>query len=139
MKTVTLGIFLFLTTCPVLKGVCHEIFDLHFFHDMNPSGPLINRLKYFRIWFQFHRNIQIFEHSKLFCLRGVLLNRRDKITNNFLIKYLGEIEIGFENTLACLSWAQMGLNHEKNGSWKSHDTLPLKESRTVGKTNKTYN
>ena len=23
-----------------LKGVCHEIFDLHFFHDSNPSRPL---------------------------------------------------------------------------------------------------
>ena len=30
-----------------LKGVCHEIFDLQFFHDSNPSGPLINRLKCF--------------------------------------------------------------------------------------------
>ena len=30
-----------------LKGVCHEIFDIHFFHDSNPSRPLINRLKYF--------------------------------------------------------------------------------------------
>ena len=27
----------------------------------------------------------------------------------------------------CLSGAQMGLNHEKNGSKKSRDTLPLKE------------
>ena len=32
-----------------LKGVCHEIFDLHFFHDSIQSRPLINRLKYFRI------------------------------------------------------------------------------------------
>ena len=29
--------------------MCHEIFDLHFFHDSIPSRPLINRLKYFRI------------------------------------------------------------------------------------------
>ena len=33
---------------------------------------------------------------------------------NFVIKYLGEIETEFENTLACLSGAQMGSNHEKN-------------------------
>ena len=32
-----------------LKGMCHENVDLHFFHDSNPSGPLINRLKYFRL------------------------------------------------------------------------------------------
>ena len=44
----------------------------------------------------------------------------------FLIEYLGEIESDFENTLTCLSGAQMGLNHEKKtGSRKSHDTLPL--------------
>ena len=29
-----------------LKGQCHEIFDLYFFHKSNPSGLLINRLKY---------------------------------------------------------------------------------------------
>ena len=28
-------------------------------------------------------------------------------------EYLGEMEIEFENTLACLSGAQMGSNHEK--------------------------
>ena len=31
----------------------------------------------------------------------------------FLIEYLSEIESDFENTLTCLSGAQMGLNHEK--------------------------
>ena len=30
-----------------------------------------------------------------------------------MIEYLNEIETEFENTLACLSGAQMGLNHEK--------------------------
>ena len=49
-----------------LKGVCHEIFNLHFFHDSNPSGPRINRLKYFLILFQFRRDILIFKK-----LRGV--------------------------------------------------------------------
>ena len=28
-----------------LKRQCNEIFDLNFFHESNPSGPLINRLK----------------------------------------------------------------------------------------------
>ena len=37
------------------KGVWHEIFDLYFCHDSNPPEPLINRLKYFRIWFRFPR------------------------------------------------------------------------------------
>ena len=32
-----------------------------FFHDSNPSRPLINRLKYFRIGFRFRRDIQIFK------------------------------------------------------------------------------
>ena len=43
-----------------LKGVCHEIFGLQFFSwfDWNPSGPLINRLKYYRIPFRFRRDIR---------------------------------------------------------------------------------
>ena len=49
-----------------LKRVRHKIFDLHFFHDSNPSGPLINRLKYFRIQFRFRPDIQILKK-----LRGV--------------------------------------------------------------------
>ena len=46
--------------------------------------------------------------------------------SNFVIKYLGKIETEFENTLACLSGAQMGSNHEKTGGRKSRDTLPLR-------------
>ena len=49
-----------------LKGVCYGIFELHFFHDLNPSRPLINMLKYFRIQFRFRWYIRIL--SKL---RGV--------------------------------------------------------------------
>jgi hypothetical protein len=30
-----------------LKGQCHEIFDLWFFHQTIPPRPLINTLKYF--------------------------------------------------------------------------------------------
>ena len=37
--------------------------------------------------------------------------------DNFVIKYLDEIKTEFENTLACLSVAQIGSNHEKN--WRS--------------------
>ena len=40
--------------------MCHEIFYLYCFHDSNPSGPLINRLKYFHIIFLLRTNIQIF-------------------------------------------------------------------------------
>ena len=42
-----------------------------------------------------------------------------------MIEYLSEIKTEFENTFACLSGAQMGLNHEKNGGRKSRDTLPV--------------
>ena len=43
-----------------------------------------------------------------------------------MIEYLGEIKNEFENTLACLSRAQIDSNHEKNGGRKSRDTLPLR-------------
>ena len=54
-----------------------------------------------------------------------MLHTAESNFSNFVIEYLGEIEIKFENTLACLSGAQMGLNHKKTGGWKSRDTLPL--------------
>ena len=39
------------------KGVCHKIFDFHFFHDSNPSRPLINKLEKIEFGFDF---VQIF-------------------------------------------------------------------------------
>ena len=47
-----------------------------------------------------------------FFLRGVMHTVESNFLN-FEIKYLGEIEIKFENTLACLSGAQIGSNREK--------------------------
>ena len=46
--------------------------------------------------------------------------------SNFVIEYLGEIETEFENTLACLSGAQIGSNQEKwrsKISWHTHFNL----------------
>ena len=43
-----------------------------------------------------------------------------------------EIETKLQNTLPCLSGAQMGSNHEKNGDRKSHDTLPLRTTFWIG-------
>ena len=38
-----------------LMGVCHEIFDLHFLYDSNPSRPLMNRLSQLlsSIWYYY--------------------------------------------------------------------------------------
>ena len=36
-----------------LKRVCHEIVNLYFVNDSNPSGALIKRRKYFRLQFRF--------------------------------------------------------------------------------------
>ena len=54
-----------------LKGGCHEIFDLHFFHDSDPSRLLLNRLKYsiFEFFFDF---TEIFDYKvRKIRLRGV--------------------------------------------------------------------
>ena len=48
-----------------------------------------------------------------------------------MIEYLGEIETEFENTLACLSGAQMGLNHEKNGGRTFKRQLIFRIGKTV--------
>ena len=39
------------------------------------------------------------------------LHTMDSKFQNLVIEYLSEIETKFENTLACLSVAQMGSNH----------------------------
>ena len=50
--------------CGVIKQKSHVSRDfrpLFVFYDLNPSGPLINRIKYFWIRFRFHWDIQIFK------------------------------------------------------------------------------
>ena len=42
----------------VLKGSVSRDILTPFFHDLNPSMPLINRLKYFRIHIRFRRDIR---------------------------------------------------------------------------------
>ena len=63
----------------IWKGVCHEIFDLHFFHDSNPSRPLINRLKYFRFRLDFrsHCGVKILGFAnKLFFFSNLFFHDR---------------------------------------------------------------
>ena len=42
-----------------------------------------------------------------------MLHAAESNFSNFVIEFLGEIETKFENTLTCLSGAQMGSIHEK--------------------------
>ena len=60
-----------------------------------------------------------------------MLHTSESNFSNFVIEYLGKIETEFENTLARLSGAQMGSNHEKTEGRKSRDTLPLKTLKMV--------
>ena len=117
-----------------LKGSVSQDFQPTFFHDSNPSRPLINRLIYFRIRFRFRRDIRIFkklrrrlrglhhiaESCSAVCipLRSQALQCATCILpeskfSNFVIEYLSEIETDFEKAQACLSGAQMGSNHEQ--------------------------
>ena len=40
-----------------LLGQCHEIFEIFLFHESKPSGPLINRIKWFCLKVRFHGEI----------------------------------------------------------------------------------
>ena len=62
------------TRLPYLKRQCHEIFDLYFFHEWNPSGPLINRLKWFCLIIRFREDIGI-RSLKNLTSRSVILRR----------------------------------------------------------------
>ena len=53
-------LFIYLWISISLKGQCHEIFNLNFFlHKSNPSGPQINRLKWFFLKIRFRKDIRI--------------------------------------------------------------------------------
>ena len=58
----------------ILKRQCHEIFDLYFFHEWNPSGPLINRLKWFCFKIRFRQDIRI-RNSQNSTPRSVILRK----------------------------------------------------------------
>ena len=45
-------------TMKMISAVCTRFSTPIYLHDSNPSEPLMNRLKYFRIWFWFCRDIQ---------------------------------------------------------------------------------
>ena len=44
---------------------------------------------------------------------SVVMHTTESNFLNFVIEYIGEIKTEFENTLPCLSEAQMASNHEK--------------------------
>ena len=53
--------------CLYVKGsVSRDFRPIFFFHESNPAGPLINRLKCFQLFFRFSRDIR-----SQSCLRGV--------------------------------------------------------------------
>ena len=66
----------------------------------------------------------IYVLGQIFYLSGVLHTAEITLGLNISEK----IKTKFENNLASLSGAQIGLNHEKNGGRKSRDTLPLKSA-----------
>ena len=49
-----------------LKGQCHEIFDLRFFHQTLPLDPLSGSLEWFRFYFRIRRDIRIRKFEKCF-------------------------------------------------------------------------
>ena len=59
----------------LLKGVCREIFT-PIFYDLNPSGHLINRIKYFRILIDF---AEIFEFLKSSAVCIILRSQNQNI------------------------------------------------------------
>ena len=48
-----------------LKGQCHEIFVIFLFHESKPSGPLINRLKWFCLKIRVREDIRKIGDSAL--------------------------------------------------------------------------
>ena len=100
----TVSIFLSWSTYSNLqtKGSVSRDFQPPFFHDSKPSRLLINRLKYFRVRFRFHRDIRIFK--KLRAPRSQTAHRGVRI-ENFAVLWLllkeqpGEIFLGVNTSI----------------------------------------
>ena len=75
-----------------------------------------NQETFFRGEHIYHK-IKDFKNKILFAKPKILTSRchahRGVEFLNFVIQYLGKIKTDFENTLACLSGAQIGSNQEK--------------------------
>ena len=104
-----------LHTAEMISTVCGT--PWRFFRNLEPLTPQYvahrrDRLRggmhaagiFFEIWNPWLHGVQIPRRSSL----GCIAHRGD----NFVIEYLNEIETELENTLACLSGAQMSSNHE---------------------------
>ena len=83
-----------LETLFIWKGVCHEIFDLQFFPDSNPSWPLIKRLKYFRIRFGRDTLSLSKHHTQKLFLRYL----KAYFKSTFFSKYFSFASLGREHT-----------------------------------------
>ena len=109
--------------------MCHEIFDLLFFHDSNQPKPLINSLKYFRIQFRFCRDIQIFkklcgvhhtvESSSTVCI--ILWSQAPRCALYHGVKLRGVHPTGESSSAACITpWSQMIKSFLKTQRCASH-------------------
>ena len=100
-----------------LKGVCDEIFDRYFFHDLNPSGSLISRLKYFRI-LEFHRDIKIFK--KLCSVHPTAVSRKQ---NTVCLKTLPRAShrrdrlCSLQSAVCIPQWSQASQRASYRGFW----------------------
>ena len=88
-----------------INGVCHEIFDLHFFHGSNPFRHLINRLKYFQIRCRFCRYIQIYKSSAV-CI--ILQSQALRCSSYRRVKFRGVNPTKESSSAVCLTpWSQV--------------------------------
>ena len=80
----------------MLRGQCHEIFDLYFFHEWNPSGPLINR-----VWLRAVLDCAESDSTQANTARSRLFR-----------EYLRKNEFLSKTIVACLPGAKMASIHE---------------------------
>ena len=88
--------------------MCHEIFYLNFFHVSNPSGILINRVNYFRIWFRFWLDI-FSQSSKYFTPLWISHRRVNLCVVHNTVK--SDYKLCFQplssSVVWCISWRQV--------------------------------
>ena len=108
----------------MLKGQCHEIFDLNFLHESNPSRPLINRLNIIEFCFDF---TEIFEFLKISGVCIPLRSQTPRCVSSCGVRLRGVHHTVESDSTVCITlWSHENKVSEKTLWCASHRRVRLR-------------
>jgi hypothetical protein len=107
-----------------LKGQCHEIVDLWFFHQSTPPRALTHMLKPFRIWLRIRRENRHYSRKRK--CHWHRWNRFSRLSKWLSRRIRSHMRNGFSLWVRALGGVDWW---KKTRGRKSRDTVPLTEKR----------